>query len=65
VKHKVEAYAKMPIKYKREKLRHCQLVDVPEDFATPNELMAEILKEDIGQLPFLYENTRMLRIDDL
>ena len=30
VKDKVIAYSKMPIKYKREKLEHCQLVEVPQ-----------------------------------
>jgi hypothetical protein len=32
---------------------------------TENELLAEALKEDIVQLPFLYENNRMLPIDCL
>ena len=65
VKDKVRAYTKMPIKYKREKLLHCQLAERPPDYMSQNELMAETLREDVGQLPFLYENTRMLRIDDL
>lgn len=65
VKHKVEAYAKMPIKYKREKLKHCQLVDLPDDHVEENEAMAELLKDDIHQMHFLYENTRVLLIEQL
>ena len=30
-----------------------------------DELLAEALKDDIGQLPFLYENTQFLAIDNL
>ena len=65
VKDKVEAYTKMPIKYKREQLKHCQLVDLPEDHVEENEGMAELLKDDIHQMQFLYENTRVLLIDQL
>jgi len=38
----------MPIKYKREKLRHLELVTLPDDYMSQDELMAEMLKEDIG-----------------
>ena len=32
---------------------------------TENEMLAEALKDDITQLPFLYENNRMLPIECL
>jgi arginyl-tRNA--protein-N-Asp/Glu arginylyltransferase len=49
VKDKIIAYSKMPISYKREKLKYCQLVDWPgDDDQTENEMMASILAEDIG-----------------
>lgn len=31
VKDKIIKYSKMPIEYKREKLKYCQLSDYPDD----------------------------------
>ena len=63
VKDKLEAYSKMPIKYKRETLKQCQLIDLPDDHIEENEAMAELLKDDITQMHFLYENSRTLIIE--
>ena len=65
VKPKLVEYSKMPIAYKKSVLDHCQLVDLGPDAVIENELMAEALKYDIVELPFLYENSRMLPISCL
>lgn len=41
------------------------LIDLPPGKMLQNELLAEALKDDIVQLPFLYENTQFLAIDNL
>ena len=56
IKDKVEEYSKMPLKYKKEKLEHIQLEDLPEGYKLKNEKMVEFLQNDIDQFPFLYEN---------
>jgi hypothetical protein len=65
VKHKLEKYARMPIKYKHEVLQHCSLVDLPESARTEGEILAELLKEKVHRFPFLYENKSYLLIDHL
>ena len=51
---RMKYYAKLPIEYKRDKLKQCELVEMPEDFLTENEIMAITLKEYIPQMNFLY-----------
>ena len=66
MKEKLKAYARMPIEYKRTQLtKTLNLAPIPEGTILEDEMLAEMLKEDIVQLPFLYENTRMLPIDNL
>ena len=65
VKHKLEKYARMPIKYKRETLQHCSLVDLPDGARTENEILVDLLKEKVHRFPFLYENKSYLLIDHL
>jgi hypothetical protein len=38
----------MPIRYKREVLKHAALVDLPPGEKTPNELMADQVKDYIS-----------------
>lgn len=63
VKDKVREYSRMPLKYKKEKLSHIQLVDLPAEKRLKNELMVEYLYNDINQFPFLYDNKQFLLID--
>jgi hypothetical protein len=66
IKERVIAFSKLPIKYKREQIQETlSLVDLPWGKMLQDELLAEALKDDIGQLPFLYENTQFLAIDNL
>lgn len=65
VKDKIEAYSKMPIKYKKEQLKVVQLVEYEEDKPLKEELMADILGPDMGQFPFLYENRSFIPISNL
>jgi len=65
VKDKIEKYARMPIKYKKEKLEHIELVEVGEGKRLKNEIMTEILSKDIHQFAFLYDNKQFLLIDNL
>lgn len=41
------------------------LVELPFGKMLQDEMLAEALKYDIVQLPFLYENTQFLAIDNL
>lgn len=65
VKDKLEAYAKMPIKYKKEKLKFVQLKDYEEDKPLKEELMTELLEPNFGKFPFLYENRTFIPIENL
>lgn len=55
VKDEIKKWTKIPIKQK-ELMKQCQLVQLGEHDMTENEMLAEALKDDITQLPFLYEN---------
>lgn len=65
VKDKVRDYSRMPLKYKKEKLDHVQLFDLPPGQKLQRELMVEHLYNDINQFPFLYDNKQFLLIDNL
>ena len=46
-KERMVAYSKLPIYYKKDKLKHCELFENPADFMTENEIMSITLKEFI------------------
>lgn len=62
---KLTDYSRMPIKYKREKLEDMSLVDMQPGEKTENEQLAELIKPAIKNMPFLYDNTRMLQVQHL
>lgn len=65
VKQKLIDYSRMPIKFKKEKLDHCQLVDVPAGSKLENEILVDILRDKILKFPFVYEGRTWLLIDHL
>ena len=57
----------MPIEFKKKNLTCCDLIDLPFDFQTDYETLAQSLDavDYWKEWPFLYDNTRVLQIQHL
>ena len=56
VKHKLRHYSRLPLEFKRKHLKNATLIDWPHGQQTEREMIAGLIKQDLGSFPFLYDD---------